>query len=265
MLMDYNILVQGGRMMTDKILMYEELSLNAWPSLQTQFYDGWVLRYTNGYSYTSRANSVNLLYPSTLDVNKKIIECEKRYFTQGVPAIFKITDGVDIEFDRLLDAKGYSVATPTYLMTADLNGLHFVSGECEMTSYIDNAWMEAYFALSNYTDNMKKSIARQIYENIKVDVLCGRIIKNNETIACGLCVIERGFAGLFNVVIDEQHRGKGYGRKICESLLAAAKQLGVHTTYLQVVQNNRTAVNLYTKLGYKTLYSYWYRVKKGDI
>ena len=122
--------------MTDKILLYEELSLNAWPSLQTQFFDGWVLRYTSGYSYTSRANSVNMLYPSTLDVDEKIIECEKRYFAQGVPAIFKITDNVDIEFDRLLDAKGYSVVTPTYLMTADLNDLHIVSGECVMTSPI---------------------------------------------------------------------------------------------------------------------------------
>ena len=64
--------------MRDKILLYEELSLNAWPSLQTQFYDGWVLLYTNGYSYTSRANSVNLLYPSTLDVYEKIAECESR-------------------------------------------------------------------------------------------------------------------------------------------------------------------------------------------
>jgi len=251
-------------MMTDKILMYEELSLNAWPSLQTQFYDGWVLRYTNGYSYTSRANSVNLLYPSTLDVHEKVSECEKRYFAQGVPAIFKITDGVDMEFDRLLDEKGYAVVTPTYLMTADLNDLHIKPGDCVMTSYIDNEWMETYFTLSNYTDEKKKSIARQIYENIKVDVLCGSIIMNNLAIACGLCVIERGFVGLFNIVVDEQHRGKGYGKKICESLLAAAKRIGAHSAYLQVVQNNQTAVNLYTQLGYKTLYSYWYRVKKGD-
>ena len=54
--------------MKDKILLYEELSLNALPALQTQFYDGWVFRYTSGYGYTNRANSVNLLYPSMLDL-----------------------------------------------------------------------------------------------------------------------------------------------------------------------------------------------------
>ena len=122
--------------------------------------------------------------------------------------------------------------------------------------------MEAYFTLSGYTDERKINIARQIYGNIKVDVLCGRIINNGTTIACGLCVIERGYAGLFNVVVDETQRGKGYGKDICKSLLSVAKHNGVHTTYLQVVQDNHTAINLYTKLGYGNLYSYWYRVKK---
>ena len=248
----------------DKILMYEELSLNAWPSLQTQFFDGWVLRYTDGYSYTSRANSVNLLYPSSLDVREKISECEKRYFSQGVPTIFKITDGVDIEIDKILDVQGYKIASPTYLMTSNLNNFDIKSGECVISNSIDNDWMEAYFSLSTYTDEMKINIARKIYGNIKADVLCGRKIIDGATVACGLCVIERGYAGLFRIVVDEQQRGKGYGKGICGSLLLAAKRFGVHTSYLQVAQDNQIAINLYTKLGYKKLYSYWYRVKKRD-
>ena len=196
---------------------------------------------------------------------EKIAECERRYFGQGVPTIFKITDGLDIEFDKLLAKQGYEVVTPTYLMTVDLNPLHIVPGECVMTSHIDDNWMEAYFTLSKYTDEMKIDIARRIYSNIKVSVLCGRITNNGMTIACGLCVIERGYAGLFNVVVDEEQRGKGYGIGICESLLSEAKRIGAHTSYLQVVQHNHTAINMYTKLGYKNLYSYWYRVKKGDV
>ena len=248
----------------DKILMYEELSLNAWPSLQTQFFDGWILRYTNGYGYTSRANSVNLLYPSSLDVYEKIAECERRYFSQKVPAIFKITDGVDIDFDKLLEGQRYEIANPTHMMTLDLSNFNIESDECITANYIDNDWMEAYFMLSNYTDKMKISIARKIYDNIKADVLCARKVINGTTAACGMCVIERGYAGLFNVVVDETQRGKGYGKEICKSLLSAAKRTGTHTTYLQVVQDNHAAINLYTKLGYKNLYSYWYRVKKEE-
>jgi len=92
--------------------LYEELSLNALPALQTQFFDGWVLRFTNGYSYTNRANSVNMIYPATLNIEDKITECEKRYFAQGLPAVFKITDGLDIEIENLLHQKGYTVLSP---------------------------------------------------------------------------------------------------------------------------------------------------------
>jgi ribosomal protein S18 acetylase RimI-like enzyme len=55
---------------------------------------------------------------------------------------------------------------------------------------------------------------------------------------------------------------KGYGREICESLLAVSRRLGAHTAYLQVVKDNTKAIDLYVKLGYKMQYSYWYRVKR---
>ena len=95
-----------------------------------------------------------------------------------------------------------------------------------------------------------------------LEEFCGRIVKNGASAACGSTVIERGCASLMNIVVDEPHRGKGYGQEICESLLSAAKRLGAHTAYLQVAQDNRKALALYAKLGYKKAYSYWYRAKK---
>lgn len=47
----------------------EELSMNALPALQTILYDGWVIRFADGYS--NRANSVNPIYPSIENVHKK--------------------------------------------------------------------------------------------------------------------------------------------------------------------------------------------------
>ena len=87
--------------MNSTILLYEELSLNAHPALQTQFFDGWVMRFANG--YTNRANSINPLYPSTLDLQIKIAECEKRYFAQGLPAVYRLTDGSDPNIDKTLE------------------------------------------------------------------------------------------------------------------------------------------------------------------
>ena len=71
------------------IRLLEELSMNAWPALQTLLYDGWVLRFAEG--YTRRANSVNPLYPSTRDALEKIEACERLYRGQGLAVIFKLT------------------------------------------------------------------------------------------------------------------------------------------------------------------------------
>ena len=53
----------------NEIILYEELSMNAHPSIKTQLFDGWVLRFADG--YTNRANSVNPLYPSEMAIEEK--------------------------------------------------------------------------------------------------------------------------------------------------------------------------------------------------
>lgn len=245
---------------TGNVLMYEELSLNEHPALQTQFYDGWVLRFANG--YTKRANSINPLYPSAIDLQTKIAECEKRYSTYNLPTIYKLTDVTDPNLDRLLAEQGYAVTDDSsYVMGMDLQNKDFTMGDCELTYCIDDTWLDLYFSLSEYTDKVKMITARQILENTKNTIIFGRMIKFGVSVAFGVAVIECGFTGLVNIVVDKANRGKGYGLELCESLLSAAKKFDSHTAYLQVVQNNNAAVNLYKKIGYKILYPYWYRVK----
>jgi N-acetylglutamate synthase len=74
------------------IATIEELSLNAWPSLQTMLYDGWVIRSANG--YTKRANSVNPLYASNIDIEEKLPFCERLYREKSLSTVFKLTPTV---------------------------------------------------------------------------------------------------------------------------------------------------------------------------
>ncbi len=74
-------------------------------------------------------------------------------------------------------------------------------------------------------------------------------------------MLENGFAGIANVIVDEACRGRGCGQKLCRTLLAEAAAHGAHTACLCVVQNNLTARHIYEKLGFQKVYTYWYRVK----
>ena len=62
-------------MKNNKIRQIEELSLNAHPGIKTELYDGWILRFANG--YTNRANSVNMLYGGSINLEEKIDEMLK--------------------------------------------------------------------------------------------------------------------------------------------------------------------------------------------
>ena len=100
---------------------FEELSLNALPSLETLYYDGWVLRFAGG--YPRRANSVQQLYPSTLPLDEKIAYCEAQYDARGFRTVFKFTAHAPRELEVPLKARGYVTDCETCVHTLDLAAL----------------------------------------------------------------------------------------------------------------------------------------------
>ena len=93
-----------------QIQKFEEMCLNGHVALNTFFYDGWVLKFSEG--YTGRANSVSVLYPSSIPFADKVTFCEKLYQKQGLTCQFKLTQ-LDTELNDFLAKSGYEVATPT--------------------------------------------------------------------------------------------------------------------------------------------------------
>jgi len=244
---------------SSNIILFEELSMHAHPVIRTQMYDGWVLRFANG--YTNRANSVYPLYPSAIALEKKIAYCEDVYASQGLPTVFKLTPASPQGLDRLLERYGYETVTPTNLMTKVLT-TDVSSSRTIVSPNINPIWQENYFRLFGIIDEREVATAAIIQGNIQNKVLCGLIKEDDEVVACGLCVVEREYAGLYGVVADSSFRNRGYGYDVCTSLLNAAMNIGAKTAYLQVMTDNTPAIALYTKLGFQDSYQYWYRRKK---
>jgi GNAT superfamily N-acetyltransferase len=97
----------------------EEILLNQWQPLQTMLYDGWVLRFANG--YTKRANSVNPIYYSQEDIYEKIRHCERIYAAHRLKTIFKITPFIQpTNLDDILENEGYSIIDPTSVRSIEL-------------------------------------------------------------------------------------------------------------------------------------------------
>ena len=243
------------------IRRYEEISNNAWPALQTVQYDGWILRFANG--VTKRSNSVNLLYPSTLDADQKIGFCEKLYALKHIPPCFKITSIADPEdIDQRLGSRGYILHSTISFQTISLAG---ISSEPLRDIHVDTdlnpRWIDNFIRMNAF-DRNRKSTYIGIMEQLFLPKCLISLSSERKIIGVGLGVVEGNFFGLFDIVVDRAFRNTGLGYHIVGNLLRWGKKNGADTAYLQVLTDNIPALRLYEKMGFREIYRYWYRMKK---
>ena len=72
-------------------------------------------------------------------------------------------------------------------------------------------------------------------------------------------VVERGYLGLFDIVVRPDLRGLGLGRQIVCALTSWGSIAGATHAYLQVREENEIARDLYRALGFTDAYRYTHR------
>lgn len=236
----------------------EEASLNAWPALQQVLLDGWVLRFSRG--FTKRANSIVPLYPAIQQPIDKIRYCENLYAREQLKTIFRLTT-VDAyaPLDKLLAERGYERIDPTLVLCCDLeNGNEYAAGPAFRQLHRAD-WLDAY-AENAAMPAKSQQLHAALLQGIRTDHIFGAVAPDDRPIACGMAVLERELVGLFDIVTHEAARRRGHAKVLVESLLGWAHQNAARYAYLQVTENNRAARALYQELGFTQLYHYWYRV-----
>jgi ribosomal protein S18 acetylase RimI-like enzyme len=244
------------------ILKIEELSMNAWPSLQTNLYDGWVLRFSQG--YTKRANSISPIYSSTIIVEEKINNCENIYSAKKLPIVYKITEACyPKNLDHVLESKGYSKIDETSVRILNISDNYIIEDVygLDIEYNFTQEWIDSFVGCSNISDKSTIEVMTKMLKNIIGEKICANIKTNSKIVACGFGVIEDNYVGIFDIIVSKESRGKGYGKAIMQGILKEVQKKSIHNAYLQVVVGNSIAENLYDKLGFKEIYRYWYRIK----
>ena len=251
--------------MKEQIQKFEELCLNGHVALNAFFYDGWVLKFSEG--YTGRANSVSPLYPSSKPIAEKVAFCEDMYKKQGLPCQFKLTE-LDTELNDFLAERGYKVVTPTDLMVCDYgcpvkpdNDTKSPENDAKIEyifSTSPDEWLPVFFKVHEINGAHDQDVYTRMIEKILVDTIYCILLYDGKPVACSSVAIENGYTLLQNVIVSSELRGHGLGKKVCSAILEKARETGAQYAYLQVVQTNNVAVNLYKKLGFEKIYSYWY-------
>ena len=248
--------------MTDAalVLALESRLVNAWPSFDYQAYDGWLLRLARGYS--KRANSATALVPgATLD-EPLVDHMVAHFIAENVRPTFRLTSLESPEVDGILERRGFRLIEPTQALTKPIPEDCTVDPAVILEPKVSARWVRET-AQSYGGDKADDSILIDIVSRIRQTAAFATLDLDDRHVAWGLGVVERGYVGLFDIVVAPELRGIGLGRRIVTSLMAWGRDQGAHTAYLQVREDNEVARALYLSIGFESAYRYTHRVMPG--
>ncbi|MDR6549642.1 GNAT family N-acetyltransferase [Paenibacillus qinlingensis] len=248
----------------------DRIAVNTWPAETSSMVDHWLVRASQG--ITKRANSVFAVGPYPREDNW-LSRVEQFYHSHGLPAIFHISHASPEQLDLLLQDQGYELDTPCLMMTADSSFvaakaltymqkkyLTSLSVDVHISETLTPEWLDAFLHLEKYPEE-RRSFYQGLCDRMPSPKAFISLKEGGQIVALGTAIVEGTWAGFVNVIVHEEHRGKGYGYAILHAMTTWSMTQGAAQQYLQVISNNTPAVSLYGNLGYQTKYGYHYRVK----
>lgn len=246
--------------MNDRALVQalESRLVNAWPAFEVEIADGWMLRFAEGYS--KRANAATPILPdATLDSG--LLEHIMRSFEErGITPCFRLTGIESPEADEVLAASGLVPFDPSLVLLAPLDGRIERAASVVIRPVPKSGWIEAA-ATAYGGDKARPEALGRIVRAIRQPAAFATLSLDGDESAWGLAVAERGYVGLYDIVVAPSLRGLGLGRRLVETLMAWGRdECGATQAYLQMREANEVAHALYRSLGFTLGYRYTHRV-----
>jgi GNAT superfamily N-acetyltransferase len=233
----------------------EERAFNAWPALQTVLVDGWLVRFADG--YTKRANSASPYLLEAAPAAAVLATVEALYRRHGLPPIFRLTPLGRVDDSAALEAHGYRAIDTSLVMTAPLAPSPAPDGSVTLEARPAPGWLDGFAAGNRHGPGIRPALDT-LLAAIRLPTAYATLGNRDGVHGYGLGVVERGMVGLFDILVNERARRRGFGRRLVAALMDWGRREGARTAYLQVTADNAAALGLYRSLGFEVVYSYGY-------
>lgn len=242
----------------DLVRALEERCFNGWPALSTALVDGWVVRLSDG--HTRRANSASALTPSRIAPEALVETVEALFSARGLAPLFRLTPLADPAVERLLARRGWREEEPSVGMVADAASAAGGAHEAvRLSAALEPDWIDAAMAAYGKGPAAAASLRRMlpliapahVYATVRLEGVA---------VGWGLAVADRGYVGLYDLVVAEAARGRGAGSRMIAALLGWGRAQGARRAYLQVREPNVGARALYRRHGFRDAYRYTHRL-----
>lgn len=218
---------------TSEIRNLEHAAALAWPGVEQQWIDGWLLRF--GHGSTRRANSAVPLLPSPGSDWKAIADW---YAARSAPPLIAAPDRLyRVRAEDLVDGENVVMATKLTDFTAPARSTATV------TSRPGDDWP----ALHPRAVPLDVLTAVVDGEVAFASVAGGGVVRGAVTSSPD----GTRWAGLSSLHVAEASRRRGLARALCAEVLAWAVDRGATHAYVQVLADNTAATRLYESMGFR--------------
>ena len=91
------------------------------------------------------------------------------------------------------------------------------------------------------------------HDCLRVGYSCWVLEEGDQVLAYGIMSVGGGEAHILTIVVDEEYRRNGLGRRMLRHLISLARQRGVDGIFLEVRPSNEGAIRLYHSLGFSEI------------
>lgn len=235
----------------------ESRLVNAWPAFEVELAEGWLLRFAEGYS--KRANAATPVLPGAALDGPLVRHMLRSFAERGIPACFRLTGVEDGRAEQVLADEGLVSFDPSLGLAAPLDAALERHESVRFEPTAKPAWIAAA-AAAQTADKQDKQVLGRIVRSIRQPAGFATLSLDGQDVAWGLAVAERGFVGLYDIVVAPDVRGLGLGRRLVSSMMAWGRDAGASRAYLQMRESNAVAHALYRSLGFETAYRYTHRI-----
>lgn len=239
----------------------EAVGFRAWPAASTQYDGSWLIRLNAGHP-SKRLNSVNPLDPSDVrDMAVRLEKAAKRFADYGRPLLVRQTPLTPPALVALMDHQGWGRVGETAVMVADLSEplITDPDGLEHLPSRDVGRFVDARIRVSGDDPALKPGLTEIINAIIPEAGLFIFEDPDSGPTAVSLAIHDNDLAGILQLAVAPQSRGRGIGAAILHSSMRWARLRGARRVWVQAELDNGPAGALYRKAGFSEVYRYIYR------
>ncbi len=243
-----------------EIAELEMVASYCWPAREIVKYKGWIIHWNDGVTW--RANSVlPNEWESNVSVEQVLDYIIDLYNERNTPPAFKISKASKPKgLDELLEDRGFEQRMVTHVQTIPIEEISCLDPHLPVDLF--KVTDESLDILMHQSEREKRAIEvrKEIIKRIAGAKNIARVLLHGKIAGMGLGVVERDWLGLFSIRTLPEFRRKGVAWSVNCALATWGEDHGAKQVFLQVEADNFPALKLYESMGFKTMYTYWYRI-----